>query len=258
MNIINKEEKFLFSGLSISMAAHAALLSLFFIKSVFFKVDEIDYTAAIRVELIGLPEKESFESAAPIASPTLTASAPETTQKVEAEVSQSPPVKLTPKEKNLSKRALEKEKKAQDAALAKIKTQMALDQIRSDIAKEHIQKLSKNSETKPNKGNLLSEGSALSGIKKLEFNEYAVALDQHIKKNWLLPEWLNGKNFQAQVRVFVSKNGALLGKNLISSSGNNEYDQAALNTIESSSPFPPPPSLISETLENRGFVVFFP
>ncbi|HPI39382.1 MAG TPA: TonB family protein [Pseudobdellovibrionaceae bacterium] len=253
MLIENKEENSIFSGLSLSVAAHAAILSIFLIKTVFFKPLEVDYTAAIRVDLVGLPDKiENIENVENTKENSKTAEKAQALEKV------PPPIQLdkpAPPEEAVKI----KPSKTQKEALDKIKTQSALDKIRKELAKDHIKKLSQTpSGARPVKGDVVSEGSALKGLEKLELNEYAVILDRHIKQNWQLPEWLSGKGYQAQVRVFVSKSGALIGKNLVSSSGNSEYDQAALNTIQASAPFPSPPGLVAGAMENRGFVVFFP
>lgn len=262
MTAIGRETPSLFSGLSLSLAAHAALVSIFLIKTVFFKIEEIDYTAAIRVDLVGLPDK--LDSLPDVAAPLGASTPSEASTPIEKTVPTPLPVepevklptKATPQDFHKEPSPLDAKKKQMDA-LAKIKSQAALEKIRGDLAKEHIQKLQRPS-SRPIKGNIANEGTALKGLTKVEMNEYAALLDRHIKKNWLLPEWLSGKNYEAQVRVLVSRSGQLIGKTIVSSSGNAQYDQAALSTIEASVPFPIPPGLIAESIENRGFIVFFP
>lgn len=253
---LNREEH-IFSGISLSVALHAALVSFFLIKTVFFKVEEIDYKAAIHVDLVGLPDKlDPNQEISTQPKEDATKNTPPPTHKAEEKVKEMVlPQKQTQQTDAIK---LKETKKSQKEALEKLKRESALEKIREDLAKEHISNLAKKSSAKTIKGNVVSQGSALQGLAKLELNEYATTLDHHIKKSWLLPEWLSGKNYQTQVRVFISKSGSLVGKNIIQSSGNNEYDQAALSTIDSSAPFPPPPEIIAESIENRGFVVFFP
>ena len=53
----NNESEDLPRGLVVSFVLHALLLSFFTLKAVFFTPEAIDYSAAIRVDMVGLPDK---------------------------------------------------------------------------------------------------------------------------------------------------------------------------------------------------------
>jgi colicin import membrane protein len=108
------------------------------------------------------------------------------------------------------------------------------------------------------KGNVLSPGSSLTGLTKLQHDNYMSDLDTHIKQNWSLPEWLAKRDLKAQVRVLIDARGNILERKIVKSSGNPNYDEEALAAIDKSAPFPAPPEKFTAILSVDGIVIGFP
>jgi colicin import membrane protein len=256
----SEERKENVQGLLASVFLHLTLVLLFTVKSIFFTTEPIDYSAAIRVDLVGLPDKldpstilppkqEKAEAPPSPAEPKPTEPAPpaKMPEKVDKAEPKEPVMAQKPKEKDF--------KKQQNEALNKLKAMAALDKIKKDSVQNQKSDLPANYQVK---GNVLSPGTALTGLDRINHESYLSALDQHIKQFWSLPEWLASQDLKAQVRVQIDRSGNLVGKKLVRSSGNSTYDDYALETIERSVPFPKPPDKLSAIMEVNGFLVGFP
>lgn len=273
---VPQHEEQISRGLAVSLAVHAILLSFFTLKAVFFDPEPIDFSQAVRVDIVGLPEKVDPKSlAAPAkeeAKPALPdkekpAPAPPApvTQKTEtAKVEQptptkSVPVKASPK-KNDEGLNLEKVKSQQQSAIEKLKTLAALEKIKEEAANEKKSAGSGKSDISSQKikGNILSPGTALTGLAKLQHDTYAADLDRHIKQNWSLPEWLAKRDFKAQAKVYIDSHGNILDRKIVKSSGNPSYDEEVLATIDRSAPFPVPPEKFLAIVSVNGILIGFP
>ena len=98
----------------------------------------------------------------------------------------------------------------------------------------------------------------MTGIAKLQNDNYISDLDRHIKQNWTIPEWLAKRDYKAQVRVFVDSRGNILGRKIVKSSGNPSYDEEVLATIDRSAPFPAPPEKLIAVFSVDGILIGFP
>lgn len=251
------DEQFL-RGVGISFAIHAIIVSLFTLKTVFFDEEQIDFSQAVRVDIVGLPEKIDPNKAVPAANKAEPKAA-----LPEKETEKTPPTVQTKTEPIKDKKQddavnLEKVKSKQQSAIEKLKAMAALDKVKQQVAAE------KKSDGKGNiagvqfKGNVLSPGTALTGLARLQHDSYASQLDQHVKQNWSLPEWLAKRDFKAQARVFIDSHGNILGRKIIKSSGNPSYDEEVLATIDRSSPFPTPPEKFLTIVSVEGILIGFP
>ncbi|RYZ82311.1 MAG: cell envelope integrity protein TolA [Proteobacteria bacterium] len=108
------------------------------------------------------------------------------------------------------------------------------------------------------KGNVLSPGTELTGLNKLQHDNYLGDLDQQIKQNWFLPQWLSKKPLRAQVRLKLDEKGQIISRDIALSSGNSSYDDLALDTIDKSAPFPPPPEKFVSIVGVNGLLIGFP
>lgn len=200
------------------------------------------------MDLVALPDKISAPPA-PEPSP-----APEPTKPIEpakAEPAKTEPAKVPKADPKGGEISL---KEKQRNALNRLKAMAAVDKI-----KQEVQKDSKPT-GKPEKfkGNILSPGSELTGVNKLQHEEYISALDRHIKEHWTLPEWLAKKDYTAQVRVRIDEDGEILGKQLVKSSGNPTYDDIVLATVDQAAPFPVPPEKFAAIVSVNGILIGFP
>lgn len=255
------------NGLFISLGLHFFILSLFILQNVFFEGDKIDYESAIRVDIVGLPDKiQQPTPAEPVAPPPPqeVTKAPEpveeTTTKLPDKKAPTEPeaIKLT-KDKNKPEPS-DKIKKKQQEALEKIKKMSALDKIKSDIEseqkKDSLEKLNKTSHQY--KGNVLNAGTELTGLNKIQHENYVGLLDKKIKENWTLPQWLSNKNYKAQALIKIDENGVVIYNQIYKSSGNASYDDIVLETINKSSPFPKPPEKFVDIVGIKGILIGFP
>lgn len=265
------------SGIGASFALHALVLSLFILNTVFFPSEKIDFTQAIRVDMVALPEKgqqlppkkEEAKKAEPVAKKEPPKPEPKK-EEPKSKPSEPKPVAKTPPAKDPDAINLNKVKNKQQDALEKIKAMNALEKIKADVKKDQTEDQKKRADeaiekakqqaqqASQVKGNILSAGSSLTGLNKLQHDSYASDLDAHIKQFWTLPEWLSRQEYKAQVKVFIDSNGNILGRRIVKSSGNPAYDDEVLATIDKSAPFPPPPEKFKDIVNTDGITFGFP
>lgn len=256
----SEERKEDLHGLLVSVIFHVTLVSFFTIKAIFFSPEPIDYSAAIRVDIVGLPDKLDPNTVLPPKEENIEkpAPAPKTpAEPAKKEVTKPTQEKTQPKEPVMpdKTKAVDFQKKQSDA-LNKLKAMAALDKIKKEAQQDQQSEASH--QQYQVKGNVISPGTSLTGLDKINHESYLADLDQHIKQFWALPEWLASQDLKAQVRVQIDRNGNLLSKKIVRSSGNPTYDEYALETIERSVPFPRPPEKLSAIMEVNGFIVGFP
>ncbi|KHD88502.1 MAG: energy transducer TonB [Bdellovibrio sp. ArHS] len=261
-------------GIGISIALHAFIISVFTLKAVFFTPEAIDFSQAIRVDMVGLPDKiEPKDMPAPAkeeARPALPdkEKAPEIPAEkppekvVEKKTAVAKPEPVKPVAKKDDGVNLEKVKSQQQNALEKLKAMAALEKIKNDVAEEKRKAAAGSGKSDSGgqkiKGNVLSPGTSLTGLTKLQHDTYASDLDRHIKANWALPEWLAKRDFKAQAVVFIDSRGNILGRKIVKSSGNPSYDEEVLATIDRSAPFPAPPEKFLAIVSVDGILIGFP
>lgn len=275
MNYVEEEqqqqnEDKLSRGIGISFAIHAILISFFALKAAFLDPEPIDFSQAVRVDMVGLPEKlkQLPDSAKENAKPALPEKEKPAEKPVEKVVEKKPEPKPEPKPVVKPKAPvkdavnLDKTKSQQQSAIEKLKAMAALEKIKQEVSQQK--------KTPPPvgtgqdktgakvKGNVISPGTALSGLSKLQHDSYAADLNTAIKKNWQLPEWLANRDFKAQAKVFIDSRGNILSRKIVKSSGNQSYDEYVLKTIDASAPLPPPPEKFTSLVEVDGILIGFP
>ncbi len=266
-----KEDEQLSRGLGVSFALHAFIFSVFTLKAVFFTPESIDFTQAVRVDIVGLPDKVEPKTLPPPAAEEAKPALPQKEKPLEksapkvAEKPTPPPaetVKTPPPQKSDDGVNLEKVKSKQQSAIEKLKALAALEKIKEEASREKTQNPvgagKADSGVAKIKGNVLSPGTSLTGLAKLQHDTYASDLDNHIKQNWSLPEWLAKRDFKAQARVFIDSRGNILGRKIVKSSGNPSYDEEVLATIDRSAPFPAPPEKFIAIVSVDGILIGFP
>lgn len=229
-----------YKGIGISLGFHLALLLFFTVRAFLVPEMNLIHESAVRVDIVDLPDKITKRPTPPAPTPQ-----PDSEKKL------NPPTPPLPNEAV----NLDKTKKKQQEALQKLKSMEALEKIKNSMKEE---KSKTTSEPIKFKGNILSPGSDLTGLNKLQHEEYISNLDRHIKQYWTLPEWLAKKNYKAQVNVRIDSKGQVLAKSLVKSSGNPAYDEIVLDTIMKASPFPPPPEKFLAIVEVNGIIIGFP
>ena len=242
-------------GFITSLGFHIAIVLIFTVKTVFFASDSLIYETAIRIDVVDLPDKVTHAEPPPLKTEK---NVPEVKPPPKTAVSKSEIVK--PKiETNAPVAPAEDFKQKQKAAFNKLKAMEALENLKNEDQKETkaTAAATKRTEVKY-KGNILSPGTEITGLNKLQHEEYIAILDRHIKENWTLPEWLANKYLKAQIRVRIDDKGRIISKQVVKSSGNPAYDDIVKATIEKSEPFPPPPEKFSAVVSVNGILIGFP
>lgn len=251
--LIHPNDRF-FKSLRASVVAHIVLLLFLIIKASFFAGEPIKFQNAIRVDMVALPDKIKPQAEAPPAiAKTETTKAPaetkESTSKTLPNIKKIDPTKVN----------LDKSKTKEDDALK------ALEALRKlkEMSKSNTPPSAKAAnETKTSKqvfkGEVLSPGSAISGLNKIDYDSYLGDLDNKVKNNWSLPKFLAQKQLSASIMIFIDKNGQLVKKYIKRSSGNSLFDEKCMLAVENSAPFDPPPYKLEAILETDGIELGFP
>lgn len=267
-NIPSSENDRLSRGLGVSFALHAILFSFFALKTTFFTPEKIDFSQAIRVDMVGLPDKVQPKTLPPPAKEEAKPALPEK-EKTPEVVAEKPVPKPTPQpvapkappKKSEDAISLERVKSKQQSAIEKLKAMAALDKIKEDVEAEKRKESAqgkKDEGAAKIKGNILSPGSSITGLAKLQHDTYAADLDSHIKQHWALPEWLAKRDLKAQALVQIDSRGNILGRKIVKSSGNPSYDEEVLATIDRSAPYPAPPEKFIAIVSVDGILIGFP
>ena len=90
-------------------------------------------------------------------------------------------------------------------------------------------------------------GSGAPGVNvqaDLDFGPYMAYLKRTMKRNWAPPKSASSK--RVVVRFIIAKDGRLLSKKIVQTSGDEVMDQSALSAVDLSAPFRPLPSAFRE------------
>lgn len=281
------------NSLVLSFALHGVVIALFLIKFIFFSKPVIDLSQAISVNMEDFQDNARMPKKIIAGSNTKMPDSDKLPQKIEKKEPE-PSTKSEPQapvEKNKPEKTLERtpekevvkpvadpnsihlSKAKQKEAISKLKKLSALEKIKQDLKNESLEKIKSSDvkttpssqeqkDSKTSKGEykprIIAAGSEISGLDKLQANNYLREVDQSIKQFWALPQWLITKSLKAQALVKFNTAGEILSVKIVSSSGNNSYDQYCLQAIEKAAPFPKVPEKLSEKFSVDGIIIGFP
>lgn len=246
-------DKMFWRGLKTSAAVHAGLTIAVVLATIAIPREPVKFISSIRVDLIGLPDvaKKDIKNFS-------------TTDDL-AKLNE----RLTEAGKG-AKKLLEKPKHPQedpvpgDTMTMKTKSGEKIRERNLKNAVDRIKALSslENDDDKPKtkqsaslaKGNMLSKGNSLTGSVAVDSNTYLGRLQAKVKDNWNLPIWLTRQKLTAKIVIFLDSAGGVKSTMFVSDSGNKQFNDYVLRTIESAEPFGPPPS----QLVDRGITLGFP
>lgn len=221
-----------------SLIFHGSIVLVFTIQTLVFPTENIEYQPAVRVDLVALPDKRKEPE-------VVEAPAPE---KIEI------PPETKPEPKKMEKPAKVDTAKSKADAFRKLKNMQAMDNLKKVKEAE----AEKKAEPQTFKGNVISPGTALRGLDKLQYDEFIAAMQSHVYKNWNLPEWIKRLNLRAVAVVKIDKSGYVIEKVLVQPSGNTEFDRLVIETIGASSPLPAPPEKMQALVSIDGVKLGFP
>lgn len=252
-------------GFYVSLIAHISLIVFMIIKVSFFTKPQLNLSEAIRVDMVGLPEKynpaqksndlpekiekqpEPFVETKP--EPKVEAKPEE--KRPELKPQAKPDPKAKPDNDAVS---LNKSKQKQKDALEKLKKMSAIEKIRQLVQNQK----SADAAAKVLKGRVLSKGTSPTGLDKIQSENYLVQLDALIKAKWALPQWLIGKPLKTKVLVKIHPDGRVADRKIVQSSGNPTYDEYCIQAIEKAAPFPKVPEKFTEIYNEDGVLFGFP
>ena len=243
--------------IGVSVALHLFVLAVLTVRAVFYPNEPMMLERAIRVDMVGLPEKK--QTLPPEVKEIIKEAPPPPKQVEEVKPVEAPKPKALPEKPKAvkienDKVSLDKAKQKQDAALKRLE---ALQRIESQM-KESKAKAQANAKPQPVRGNEVSPGSSLTGIAKIENDNYLTDLDEHVKKYWDLPNFLARANLSASVIVYVDAGGNVVKKVLAKSSGNEIFDESVMASVQKASPFPAPPRRLVNVFMVDGIQLGFP
>ncbi|MBY0415512.1 MAG: TonB family protein [Bdellovibrionales bacterium] len=111
-------------------------------------------------------------------------------------------------------------------------------------------------------GNKLSKGTQIygdgGGANLTAFQAYAAQLPDRVRPRWRLPEFLlKDKSLKARVRIWLDKTGKVTRATVHQSSNNNDFDQRALDAVNSAT-FPAPGADFLQKAEDGEILLGFP
>ncbi len=241
--------------LMLSAAGHVAVLFFFTVTTYVIGPAEVMLPQAIRVDVVGLPQKNP--ELAPLPKAQETPEPPKPKPKLPPKEAATPtkttaPVVPGPKAKKIDKA------KAQSEALNKIKAASAMDRIREQLENEKAKEKVKQAKSAVIAGNQTSEGNSLTGLDRVEFDRYLDELQRKVNANFEIPQWLADANLSAEVQINIDERGYVTRKQMRRSSGHSVFDTIVMGTIEKASPVPPPPDRLRGRLATTGITVKFP
>lgn len=255
---LTTEDRFFKRGVGISIGVHVLILLFFVINIFYVKTPTLDLSQAIRVDMVGLPDKID-STQLPTKAHEKPASKAEV-EKPETKKIEKLPTKVKPVPPTVDTAiSLKKTKTKQKEALEKLKKLSAIERIKQEMKTEEQQKQIHQEAAKAiAKGRVISAGTSLTGLDKIEANDYLQAVDQQVKQQWALPQWLMNKPFKARVHVKFDANGEIISRTIMLSSGDNAYDNYCLQAVDKAAPFPKVPDKFSEKFSVDGVVIGFP
>jgi TonB family protein len=235
----------------LSFFAHLIFAALLIFRAVLFPSEPILIQRAIRVDMVGLPPKSQAITSLP-APPQ---PAPKAVDKP-AEPKPAP-APIAKKELPIVKKLepekidLRKTKRAEEDAFKRLAAFQKLAEMSKSRAKNEAK-------PQPVRGDVLAAGSSITGLNKIDYDDYLEKLDDKLKSNWNLPSLLKNRNYKATVVVFVDSNGNILKKEVKKSSGNQVFDEKCLEAVDRSAPFDAPPLKLRNILQVDGIEFGFP
>lgn len=226
----------------ISVVIHVAFTLFAVVKVNLFPDEDIVIQSAIKVDLVGLPEKQEPKKEIPKA-----AKKPK-----KAKVATAKPE--APKVKTKSKDT----KTAQKRAIEELMRKKALEDIQKQLAAKEQEAVEEEVVEEPVKGNIVTDGSELEGLDQIQYERYYKKISSIIKKNWNLPQWLASAQLNAQAAIRLDERGYVIKADIYESSGNTVFDDTVLAAIKSSSPFPPPEARMVRVITRVTMVLSFP
>ncbi|MGZ3688948.1 MAG: TonB C-terminal domain-containing protein [Bdellovibrionota bacterium] len=249
------EQEALAKGIKYSLIGHGIALAVILIKSLVFPGSSVPYIPSLRVDIVGLPDilkKDLKNPGSQATNQEIEKALKEAEKPVQSEKLKAPEKEMAkPDEMVLHPKKAGKEKNLEKKNLSALQRLKALSKFSEEDSPSKLPKVIK--------GNAVSKGSSLSGdARESLMDNYYDILRDRLQENWALNPLIARQRLSAQVQVFVDNHGRLHGFRFTKLSGNSQFDDAVKKALQSSQPFPPPPSNIANSILMDGILVGFP
>lgn len=221
----------------VSLVFHVSVLVVFSIKSLVFPQKQISVREAIRVDIVGLPDKIIPKEEPAKAHP-------------------SPPSAPVKSAEPAPPTSIKKTNQDQKQALARLKSLNAIEKLEREMKEQTTPKVTPSKQEF--KGNIVKAGDSLAGMDLLDHNAYLGQLKRRVQKFFVLPQWLAESALKAQALVKIDDRGYVIHRELSLSSGDSTFDQKVLDAIDNASPFPAPPPRLVNVVGVQGLIFNFP
>lgn len=240
--------------LLVSAGAHISFVLFITLKSLIFPSQTFIIENALKVDLIGLPDKKPDTPPKKVAQEKAETKPEPAPPKAEVKPEPKKPEPKKPEPVNISK-----DKANQASAIEKLKQMSAIDKIKNATKNEPVKAPSNTVENLPQfKGNQVVAGNSFTGIAGLTAQDYFSDAKAHLQNFWALPEWLASAQLRASVLVMINQSGQVVRFEIQQSSGESAFDDAALAAVDAASPFPVPPENIRDTITRSWMIFNFP
>ena len=161
------------------------------------------------------------------------------------------------------KKALKKETqnlKQKRPQKKKKKEQKALSLKKNPVKKREKEKDNKDVKEQRTvfKGNILAEGQGLEGLNRLSMERYYEEVGEAVREHFVTPQWLDSEGLKAQIEVSLDDRGRIVTQSFVKRSGNELFDNQALEAVKKAQPLPKPPDRIKKLFYKINFVLKFP
>lgn len=195
---------------------------------------EVTAQSFIQVDVVGLPDELINQKVNPLLPEVSEPSSKTMDKPTPAAAEKSDLMEEAKISKEKQKKELER-KKAEDKAL-----QLAKQEAEREQALKGLQnKMGKKGRSKI-KGNMLSEGTASSGMIGTAKDKYIGVLTESIKQQFNVFSWQQKKDLVAEVQLALMPNGRVRWRKITKPSRDVMYDSAVLQAIDDAQPFPVP------------------
>ncbi len=241
----------------ISLGFHLALFLFFGVKVLIFPDVSDIQDGTIKVDMVALPNKEDNKKVTQAEVPKKTEEKKVEPKKIETKPEIKPVAKKNPVPE---KKPLKENKVDESDAFQKLQELQALKKLSEvqDVTPTEVAKVESTDDSSTIKGNRLAVGDSITGITRIQYDNYKKVIHDAIKNKWNLPSWIQGRDLFAEALVKISDTGYVTEKVLTTPSGDPTYDQLVLRAISEASPFPPPPDKYVNIVGIKGVVLRFP
>ncbi len=215
----------LFPGFKQSIVIHAVVvLAILGAMSVGLWKEPKIIVPALRVDIVGLPDRKIVDLAPPAEEP----------QKV-------PEVRNTKPTPPVDDKVISLKESPKKEPTKKNQLKSAIDRIKALSSIEESTETRKKQTPTKYLGNKLSAGTSTSGDATEDGDAYLGNMRDKLQANWNLPLWLSKQDLRATLNLILDRSGNIQQLRVATSSGNPQFDDYCLKTVRQSAPFSRPP-----------------